>query len=59
MKGGAHRNAKEQAELIDQHLKIALAELMNKEILNLLASRYNKYRMIGEFSFTQAEVKMR
>jgi len=59
VRGGAHRNAREQADLIDQHLKTALAELMNKEIPNLLASRYNKYRMIGEFSFTQIEVKMR
>lgn len=59
VKGGAHRNAEEQAGYIDQHLKTAFAELINIEVPTLLASRYNKYRMIGQFTFTQTEVKMR
>lgn len=56
VKGGAHRSAIEQSQYIDQHLQKALAELMQKEVPNLLAGRYNKYRMIGEFAFTQTEV---
>ncbi|MGN1385481.1 MAG: acetyl-CoA carboxylase carboxyl transferase subunit alpha [Bacillus sp. (in: firmicutes)] len=56
VKGGAHRSAIEQSQYIDQHLQKALAELMQKEVPNLLAGRYNKYRVIGEFAFTQTAV---
>ncbi|MBD3109643.1 acetyl-CoA carboxylase carboxyl transferase subunit alpha [Bacillus sp. AGMB 02131] len=59
VKGGAHRSAMEQSQYIDRHLQKTLAELMKLETSNLLASRYNKYRMIGKFAFTQTEVEVR
>lgn len=59
VKGGAHRSAIEQSQYIDRHLQKTLAELMQLETPNLLASRYNKYRMIGEFAFAQTEVEVR
>jgi len=59
VKGGAHRDAKLQATYIDAYLQDALTELIHKDASELIASRYNKYRMIGEFSYTKSEVKTR
>ena len=45
--GGAHRNQKEAAELLDTVLERNLSELKGKSISELLESRYQKFRKMG------------
>lgn len=53
VKGGAHKDAKKQAEAIDELLKKSLKELMELSEEELIADRYNRFRTIGEFSFSK------
>ncbi|PLS16972.1 acetyl-CoA carboxylase carboxyl transferase subunit alpha [Bacillus sp. M6-12] len=53
VKGGAHRNVKEQAGAIDEVLKKSLSELLNLNSDELVAFRYAKFKQIGEYSFVK------
>lgn len=48
--GGAHNNPRQMAETLSEYLNEALARLLQKDLANLLDSRYNKFRKIGAFS---------
>ena len=50
--GGAHRSVKVQAEEIDKVLKKSIHELMQLSASELVAKRYEKYKKIGEYGFT-------
>ncbi|MFC3883215.1 acetyl-CoA carboxylase carboxyl transferase subunit alpha [Bacillus songklensis] len=50
VKGGAHRDVKQQAELMDLVLKRSLMELKKMTEKELIQQRYSKYKKIGKFS---------
>nr|WP_295969893.1 acetyl-CoA carboxylase carboxyl transferase subunit alpha [uncultured Bacillus sp.] len=50
IKGGAHKDMKEQAAHIEKVLVESLKELMNWDKEELVSRRYDKYKKIGEFS---------
>lgn len=54
VKGGAHRDAKEQAVLMDTPIYNALSELLQKDSKTLIDERYNKFKRIGQFSFSKS-----
>ncbi|MFQ5662276.1 MAG: acetyl-CoA carboxylase carboxyltransferase subunit alpha [Terriglobia bacterium] len=47
--GGAHRNHKEMAKILDTALERSLAELRAYSSKELLARRYEKFRRMGQF----------
>lgn len=49
-RGGAHRNLERQAAEIEKAIKQSLIELTKLTEIELVAHRYEKYRLIGEFS---------
>lgn len=51
VKGGAHKDAKKQADAIDLLLKKSLKELLELSEEELVSDRYNRFRTIGEYSF--------
>jgi acetyl-CoA carboxylase carboxyl transferase subunit alpha len=51
VKGGAHRDVRKQAEMIDEILKQSLVELKKMTAEELIEHRYLKYKKIGQFSF--------
>lgn len=51
VKGGAHRDVRRQAEMIDEMLKQSLSELKKMTAEELIEHRYLKYKKIGQFSF--------
>lgn len=51
VKGGAHRDVRRQAEMIDEILKQSLMELKKMTAEELIEHRYLKYKKIGQFSF--------
>jgi acetyl-CoA carboxylase carboxyl transferase subunit alpha len=51
VRGGAHRDVKQQAKEIDKVLKNSLAELRKLDPEQLVEQRYHKYKAIGEYSF--------
>jgi acetyl-CoA carboxylase carboxyl transferase subunit alpha len=53
VKGGAHKDAKKQAEAIDELLKKSLKELLELSEEELITDRYNRFRTIGEYSFSK------
>jgi acetyl-CoA carboxylase carboxyl transferase subunit alpha len=55
VKGGAHRDVKEQSMYIDVLLKSTLEQLLQLEKEELVEQRYEKFRTIGQFSFVQEE----
>lgn len=50
VRGGAHRNAKEQAELIDRVLYPAIKQLQEIDHTELVDQRYEKYKRIGGYA---------
>jgi acetyl-CoA carboxylase carboxyl transferase subunit alpha len=56
VKGGAHRDVKQQAEEIDQILHRSLLELTKMSEEELINHRYNKFKAIGEFSFEKESI---
>ncbi len=50
VKGGAHRDIKQQASAIDQILLQSLKELSQLDEASLVAQRYDKFQSIGEFT---------
>ncbi len=53
VKGGAHKDVKEQAELIDSVLERSLNELLALSKEELVETRYEKYKKIGQFDFIE------
>lgn len=51
VKGGAHKNVKEQAAQMEKVLFDSLKELLKMDKEQLVIHRYNKYKRIGEISF--------
>lgn len=51
VRGGAHRDPKQQAQFIDEVLEKALVELCQLPTDQLLQRRYEKYRKIGMFAY--------
>lgn len=51
VKGGAHRDLLQQAKEIDKVIKKSLEELMAYDQEEIVNSRYQKYKNIGEISF--------
>lgn len=52
VKGGAHKDVSAQAELIDHALKNSLRLLLQIPKSELVQHRYDKYRQIGNFTFS-------
>lgn len=59
VKGGAHRNAEEQASYIDKVLFASLNRLVKQDSATLPGERYEKFKQIGEYvdSKTYSEIK--
>ncbi|MFS0780613.1 acetyl-CoA carboxylase carboxyl transferase subunit alpha [Bacillus sp. 1P06AnD] len=59
VKGGAHKDAKKQAEYMDTVLYPALKELFTKNAETLINERYDKFKAIGKYEFSKSltEVK--
>jgi len=53
LKGGAHRDAKKQAERIDTAIERTLGELSNLNGQELLDQRWDKYKQIGSYRDAQ------
>lgn len=51
VRGGAHRDPKQQAQFIDEALEKALTELCQLPTEKLIQERYEKYREIGMFAY--------
>ncbi|WP_042459647.1 acetyl-CoA carboxylase carboxyl transferase subunit alpha [Neobacillus dielmonensis] len=51
IKGGAHKDAKKQAEEIEKTLLQSLKQLLALSEAELIADRYNRFRSIGEVGF--------
>jgi acetyl-CoA carboxylase carboxyl transferase subunit alpha len=56
VKGGAHRDVKQQAEEIDKVLYRSLLELTKMDEQQLVNHRYAKFKAIGEFSIEKEEI---
>jgi acetyl-CoA carboxylase carboxyl transferase subunit alpha len=59
VKGGAHRDVKQQAELIDVVLKQSLMELKKMTGNELVEHRYSKYKKIGQLSFENDTIEIK
>ncbi|PWA11119.1 acetyl-CoA carboxylase carboxyl transferase subunit alpha [Pueribacillus theae] len=58
VKGGAHRNMQKQAGAIDAVLKKSLDELLLLSSEELVSTRYEKFRKIGEYTFIKSSVSI-
>lgn len=58
VKGGAHKDVQQQAEEIERMLITALKELIKLSENELIEDRYNRFRTIGEFDFTNEYVEI-
>ncbi|WP_026676570.1 acetyl-CoA carboxylase carboxyl transferase subunit alpha [Fictibacillus gelatini] len=56
VKGGAHRDPKEQAERINVVLKASLQELLKLSKEELVEQRYEKYKNMGQFTFVNDSI---
>lgn len=59
VKGGAHRDVKQQAEEIDQILYRSLTELTKLSEEELINQRYNKFKAIGDFSVEKESIAVK
>lgn len=53
VRGGAHRDVKQQAAYIDEVLERSLKQLQNLSEEELIENRYEKYKNIGAFTFIE------
>ncbi|MFD2446316.1 acetyl-CoA carboxylase carboxyl transferase subunit alpha [Bacillus sp. CGMCC 1.16607] len=56
VKGGAHRNVKQQSEEIDRILYQSLTNLLKMSEEELINHRYEKFKAIGEFSIEKESI---
>ncbi|KQB92305.1 acetyl-CoA carboxylase carboxyl transferase subunit alpha [Geobacillus sp. 47C-IIb] len=59
VKGGAHRNADEQAKEIDRVLRASLKQLLTLDGEALVEQRYEKFKQMGQVSFLQETIRAR
>lgn len=50
VKGGAHKDLKTQADSIGEAIKASLEQLVPQSSQQLIESRYDKYKLIGEYT---------
>ena len=58
IRGGAHRDPAAQSKEIDKVLKKSLKQLLSMSEEELIAQRYNKYRLIGQLSGMSEFIKI-
>lgn len=58
VRGGAHRDVKQQALAIDKVIEQSLKELQNLSEEQLIESRYEKYKKIGTFTFEDEPISV-
>ncbi|NHM30577.1 acetyl-CoA carboxylase carboxyl transferase subunit alpha [Neobacillus terrae] len=56
IKGGAQKDVKQQASEIEAVLKDSLKKLLQLNESELISGRYEKYRKIGDFSFSEEAI---
>ncbi|RZT22071.1 acetyl-CoA carboxylase carboxyl transferase subunit alpha [Fictibacillus sp. BK138] len=56
VKGGAHKEPKRQAEVIDSVLESSLNKLLSMSQDELIEQRYEKYKKIGQFGFVNDSI---
>ncbi|WP_226535392.1 acetyl-CoA carboxylase carboxyl transferase subunit alpha [Fictibacillus halophilus] len=56
VKGGAHKDPKRQAEVIDSVLESSLNKLLSMSQDELIEQRYEKYKKIGQFGFVNDSI---
>jgi acetyl-CoA carboxylase carboxyl transferase subunit alpha len=56
VKGGAHKDPKRQAEVIDSVLESSLNNLLSMSQDELIEQRYEKYKNIGQFGFVNDSI---
>lgn len=56
VRGGAHRDVKQQAELMDEVLEQSLEKLRKMTEEELLEQRYEKYMKMGQVSFAEESI---
>ncbi len=56
VKGGAHRDMAEQANIVDKYMLKSLKELLEFNADQLTSHRYEKYKKIGKFTFVNDSI---
>ncbi|MFV8827551.1 acetyl-CoA carboxylase carboxyl transferase subunit alpha [Alkalihalobacterium sp. APHAB7] len=59
VRGGAHRDVKEQAKLIDNIIQKALNEMSSLSPEELVEDRHKKYKNIGQYTFVNDTIGIR
>ncbi|MFZ3590713.1 acetyl-CoA carboxylase carboxyl transferase subunit alpha [Bacillus sp. DJP31] len=59
VKGGAHRDIAEQANLVDGYLRKSLKELLQLNGEQLRLHRYEKYKKIGQYAFVNDTISVK
>ncbi|WP_216828914.1 acetyl-CoA carboxylase carboxyl transferase subunit alpha [Alkalihalobacterium elongatum] len=59
VRGGAHRDVKEQAKLIDSIIQDALNQLSELSPEELVEDRYEKYKKIGQYTFVNDTISIK
>ncbi|BDG46172.1 MULTISPECIES: acetyl-CoA carboxylase carboxyl transferase subunit alpha [Parageobacillus] len=59
VRGGAHRDADQQAAEIDKVLKRSLTQLLKLDGEALVRQRYEKFKQIGQFAFLRDELRVK
>ncbi|MEB1807771.1 MAG: acetyl-CoA carboxylase carboxyl transferase subunit alpha [Bacillaceae bacterium] len=59
VRGGAHRDVKEQAKLIDNIIQKALNEMSSLSREELVEERHKKYKNIGQYTFVNDTIGIR
>jgi acetyl-CoA carboxylase carboxyl transferase subunit alpha len=59
VRGGAHRDVDQQAAEIDKVLKRSLAQLLKLDGETLVQQRYEKFKQIGQFTYSHDGVRAR
>jgi acetyl-CoA carboxylase carboxyl transferase subunit alpha len=59
VRGGAHRDVDQQAAEIDKVLKRSLQELLKLDGETLVQQRYEKFKQIGQFTFSRDDLRVR
>ncbi|BDG37087.1 acetyl-CoA carboxylase carboxyl transferase subunit alpha [Saccharococcus caldoxylosilyticus] len=59
VRGGAHRDVDQQAAEIDKVLKRSLQQLLKLDGETLVQQRYEKFKQIGQFTFSHDDLRVR
>ncbi|WP_257346562.1 acetyl-CoA carboxylase carboxyl transferase subunit alpha [Pseudalkalibacillus decolorationis] len=58
VKGGAHKDPKKQASLIEEALQSSLEELLKMNSKELVDHRYDKYRKVGQYTIENDSISI-